>query len=265
MKFIRTNFDLIFLWLMSLIGVALVLSATSRYGAGLPSDSAWYISAADNLLRGKGLLQFDSSQLTAFPPLFTLLIAVLSRLLNMDVFIIGWILNVLLFGINILLSGLLIRKVFSPGSVYFYLGVMFTALSPSFLRMHASILTEPLFVTLMLGSIFIARKYLIKPDIKLIWGLGALAASAALLRFVGISLIASGFLIILLGFRRNWKQTLSHAMVFGLVSGIPIVSWLYFYNYRLFGAFLYPGNPRNANIKENFLQALRKIYYWFVP
>jgi hypothetical protein len=265
MTFVRRHVDIIFLGVMSGLGIALVFYATSTYGAGLATDSAWYISAAENLLRGYGLLTFDTSPLNAFPPLYTWLLAFISWLFKVDVFLVGWYLNIILIGVNIFLSGLLLRNVFSSNLVYFYSGILIITFSPSFLRMHASILTEPLFVTLMLLSIFIAKAYLQQPILKFVLGLTFLAALAPLLRFVGIGFILSGLIVIFYAQRSNWSAAIKHSLLFGFISITPFTLWSYFYNYRLYGSFLYPNIPRNPDFFINLLQALRKIFYWFVP
>src|SRR5215204_5034552 len=61
-----------------LLGLALILVATSRYGVGLSADSVTYLSAAQNLLSGRGYTSFDGSPLLVFPPLFSTLFAVVS-------------------------------------------------------------------------------------------------------------------------------------------------------------------------------------------
>lgn len=265
MTYLRKHADFTYLCVMSLLGSGLLFYATATYGAGLPTDSAWYLSAAENLLRGGGLVTFDTSPLSAFPPLYTFLLAALSHLLALDVFLAGWYLNGVLHGVNIFLSGLLLKDVFSSRRVFFYFGVLILVFSPSFMRMHASLLTEPLFLTLMLLSIFAARSYVQRQDLKLIVWLGLLAALAPLLRFVGMSFILSGLAVILLVHWKNWRLLLQRGFLFGLVAAPPFVAWSYFFNYLQYGAFLYPSIPRAPDFWVNLSQAVRKVFYWFVP
>ena len=62
------------------LGCALVLVATSRYGIGLSADSVTYLAAAQNIVDGRGYVNFDGAPVLAFPPLFSTLIAVLSAM-----------------------------------------------------------------------------------------------------------------------------------------------------------------------------------------
>ncbi|HEX5942577.1 MAG TPA: hypothetical protein VFY66_09880, partial [Anaerolineales bacterium] len=65
------------LFLSTLAGIAIVLGgiATSRYGAGVSSDSTKYLSVAQNLLAGNGLYDHRGLPLLSWPPLYSILLA----------------------------------------------------------------------------------------------------------------------------------------------------------------------------------------------
>lgn len=65
---------LVFALACSAVGFVAVLVATAA-GPGMNADSAAYYSAGINLADGKGLIQYDGSSLTSFPPGMSLLIA----------------------------------------------------------------------------------------------------------------------------------------------------------------------------------------------
>src|SRR5215216_5970785 len=96
-----------FLSTLAVIAILLCGVATSRYGAGVSSDSTKYLSVAQNLLAGNGLYDHKGFPLLSWPPLYSIILAGLSGLTGMDVFVAGWYFNVFLFGLNVFLSGVI--------------------------------------------------------------------------------------------------------------------------------------------------------------
>ncbi|HKY54508.1 MAG TPA: hypothetical protein VJM08_09390, partial [Anaerolineales bacterium] len=89
----------IFLSILAVIGMILCWAATFRYGAGVAADSTKYLSVAQNLLAGKGLYDHLNLPLLSWPPLYPILLAGLSLLTGLDVFVAGWYFNVFLLGL----------------------------------------------------------------------------------------------------------------------------------------------------------------------
>jgi len=265
MEFVWKRLDLVYLGLISILGVAFVFFVTSTYGAGLPTDGMRYISVADSLLKGQGFYDFDQGRLVWFPPLYPLMIAGLALLARADVFIVAWYLNAFLWGVNLFLSGWFLRKVFGAGSIYFYLASAMVFLSPSSLYMHTSILTEPLFLTVSLLFFLASARYLQRPTLDGFIALVFLAIGATLLRWAGLAHVAAGGLIVLWAWRRQVGRSLLWSASFGLLSTAPVAAWIYFHNYLATGTLWGSSSAGNVFVLENALQALRKSTYWFVP
>ena len=49
--------------------------ASSAHGPGVSTDAAMHLATADNLLRGRGLVDYRGAVFTQFPPLYSLLLA----------------------------------------------------------------------------------------------------------------------------------------------------------------------------------------------
>jgi len=264
-KSLPKNFDWIFLAILSLAGIGLVFLATSRYGAGVAGDSIHYISVADNLLNGKGFIDYTGGPLIWFPPLMPVLLAGLGRFLRADVFTVGWVLNALLWGVNIFLSGFFLRRIFPEKPIYFYLSALVVFLSPSALMMHASFLSDPLFLTLTLLFFIFGERYIQKRNGQTFLALLLLAVLAPLQRFSGLAQIVTGGLIIL--YANGWKinKSIPLAALFGVISTLPVASWVYFHNYLPYHTYWGTNNSAGADTVANVLQSLRKIMYWFIP
>lgn len=272
----------IFLASLSLAGIGLVFLTTAKYGAGLAGDSMNYISVAERLLAGDGFVDFADVPLVLFPPLFPVLIAALAWVSRADVFVVGWVLDALLWGLNIFLSGLFLKRVFRAQPIYFYLSTLIIFLSPSGLAMHASLLTDPLFLTFTLLFFLLGESYIEKPAWPPFVALFIIAALSPLLRYSGFTQIVTGGLIILYAHGRvsspggggrkamgelvqKLPKSLLLAAFFGIFSLLPMSLWIYFHNYLISGTWWGGSTTAGADPLVNILQSLRKIMYWFIP
>src|SRR5512140_259078 len=80
----------LFLLLLSVIGLALILLTTSKYGAGVSSDAARNLSTADNLLAAKGFVDMVGAPFVLWPPMYPLALAGLSLITGWGTFQIAW-------------------------------------------------------------------------------------------------------------------------------------------------------------------------------
>ena len=124
LKPLRKNSDWVFLSLLSLAGIGLVMVATSLYGAGVAGDSIHYLSVAENLLKGRGFMDYAGKPLIWFPPLLPLALAGLAWLFRADVLTVGGFFHAGLWGFNIFLSGYFLRRIFREKPLYFYLSTL---------------------------------------------------------------------------------------------------------------------------------------------
>ena len=135
------------LTIFGLAGFALIWFSTP-WGIGVGYDSIFYLSAADNLLSGSGLSRLDGYgniiPLTHFPPLYPILLAVLSFVLRMDMVSVSGLLSAISFGCLVFLTGWLvytITKTLIPG----ILSAIIVLSSPVLLDLQFLAMTEPLF------------------------------------------------------------------------------------------------------------------------
>jgi len=250
---------------LSLLGLGLGLFATSKYGAGLAGDSMHYLSVAENLLAGRGFTDFAGNPLILFPPLMPVIIAACAWLFRADVFTVAGPLNLILFALNIYLSGLCLRRVFPSHPHYYYAALLIITLSSSNLAMHASVLTDPLFLTFTLLFFLAGESYLLRPRWQPFLALLLIAMLAPLLRYSGFAQVVAGGLIILYAHGRSVWKSVPLAAFFGFAALLPSALWIYLHNYLPYGTWWGTNNASGADVSINFLQSLRKIMYWFVP
>jgi|GEM_PF-3308001 len=216
---------------LALAGVAAMVYMTPK-GPGIYYDSVIYVDSARNLLLGKGYvstlavsskvnLTHGERPLTCFPPLFPLILALIG-LWGPDPMNGAGGLNAFLFGLNILLVGLALRK-YTRGSFYTsVLGSFLMLTSATMLSVHSIAQTEPLFLFLGTLGILLVMRYLRNGSR---WALvaGSVAMALAFLtRYVGGALIVTGLVGILFVGSQAFSRRVMDGLIFLVVSVFPM-------------------------------------------
>lgn len=254
------------IFLAILAGSAILLCgmATSRYGAGISSDSTKYLSVAQSLVEGNGLVDHKGAPLLSWPPLYSMILAGLSLLTGLDVFVIGWYFNVFLYGLNAFLSGTIFYRVFVEKPLYAYLASLFVFLSISSLRIHADISSDPFYLTLTLGFLIAVDGYVKKHDYWSFAWMVLFSILAPLQRYVGLAITVTAEIVILVEHRKSIRTLLRDGFIVGSLSILPIAWWLIVHNLIMHGS-LWGLSSQPVSVGENVSLALTKMLHWFVP
>lgn len=255
--------DYIYILFFSIAQVVAAFFITSMYGPAINGDSMAYLSVADSLLSGRGMVDSFGGSLTQFPPLFPILLWAISSLFRSDVLFSAWVLNIVLFGINFMLMNIWLYRFFQKQKIYFYVASWFIFLSTSNLMMHTAVLTEPLYLTLILLFFIYSWLYSEKQSTIFFVILVLIAMLSPLLRFSGFSQILAGVLLIIYVNRKRFFRAIFLLGIFIIFSFSLIAIWLSMDNFLRYRIFI--GDGSQVNFVENLLQALRKIMYWFLP
>lgn len=239
--------------------------ATSRYGAGVTSDAVKYMAVAQNLLDGNGLYDHRGLPLQAWPPLYSISLAGLVWLTGMDVFIVAWYLNILLLGMNLVLSGVIFERVFMGRPLYAYLACSFVFLSVSSLRNHATIGSDVPYLGMTLAFLIALDDYIRKQPHRGFAWMVVMSALAPLLRYVGMTFAVTGLLVILVEQRKSMRVLLRDGLILGLLSALPIFWWLVIHNLMIHGSLWGAGSGGFVDVMQNIELALTKMLHWFVP
>jgi hypothetical protein len=235
---------------VTLAGLAGVASfGLTRRSPLLTTDSASYLSAAANLLTGRGLttafddstslyhphqaLLFDGSVPFAhFGPLYPLVLAGL-HFLTLGPLASARAVGVLSLVISVVLLCGLADRAFQgclPLMVLFVLVAVLGPSGPGFLpgnlfELSGEVLSEPLFYVLVLGTLVAGAHYLERGGERYFVGLLALAFLATLTRYVG----ASVALAVGLASLGTWRAAVPHRVrraVLIMGAGlVPLVGW----------------------------------------
>ncbi len=252
----------IYLLVLSVVATGFIVLATSKYGAGVSSDAARNLSTANSLLAGKGFVDMIGQPFILWPPLYPMLLAALSWATKWSTFQAAWYLNLLLYPLNIWLSGWLLYLIFRDAPAYAAAGALIITLSRSMLRIHANVASEPLFETLILFFVLTAAEYLQSSATRSLWSMCILAGLAALQRYPGIVLVAVALAVI---FYRDRQFAIRRATLPLLVSVLPISAWIGLHNLPVSGTLFGPRELGAMLPMQNIGLSLTKIMWWFVP
>lgn len=223
----RSKFQLfdIAIFLTAFLGAAHLLIRTSDYGPELTQDSWNYISVAENLAAGDGFKDWLQRAYT-FGPIFSLLVA-LFGVLGFDPIDIGRLINVIGFGLIILLTGYQL----SHHVRYRFLAVMGSvAVMTSFIMNDISsyLMSDTCYILFSLLALVQMWTFLTVEDRRgasLV--LSAVFASlATATRYIGIAIILTGIIIILT--RRNFTlyHRLKWVVIYGSISITLFGIWI---------------------------------------
>src|SRR5688572_17337045 len=254
----------IFLLALAVIAMILCGVATAKYGAGVSSDSTKYLSVAQNLLAGNGLYDHKGAPLLSWPPLYSIILASLSLLTGLDVFVAGWYFNVFLLGLNIFLSGVIFYRVFSERPLYAYLASLFVFLSISTLRIHANISSDPFYLTLTLGFLLAVDDYIKKRSYRAFAWMVLFSILAPLQRYIGLAITVTAEIVILIENRKSIRTLLRDGFLLGFASVLPIAWWLIVHNIMTYGS-LWGLSTQIVDANRNTSLAFTKMLHWFVP
>jgi hypothetical protein len=245
--------------LLAAIGLAAALAAgvaTSGHGPGVTPDSVVYLSVAESLGRGEGFLQFDGGPYLLWPPLYPALLALLSPVASP--LAAARLLNLALLAAIVFLAGNWTRRV--CGDAAGLVAALGVALSPA-AAMACMVFSEPLFILLTLAALLALAGYRSRPRTRTLLAAALFTALAALTRYLGMSLILAGAILILA--RRREPPKIGTAAIFVSIAGLPLGLWLG-RNYLLCGSLMGPRYPSATGMAAGAVQVLEVLNRWFL-
>ena len=222
------RFQLPMLLLLAAAGTVILLSATEN-GIGVSPDSVGYISAARSLHDGDGLNAIGPEgktiPLVHYPPLLPALLS-LSPVLGLDpVDGVRW-LNAVLFGIIILLVGVISGRCVRSCPWLAPAGSFLTLASVVMYRVYCMALSEPLFIFLVTLGLFLLARYTQRPFLGLLIGASVAVSLSFLTRYAGIAYVLAGILWLVMQARRNRLGRVRDAAVFAAICVAPAAIWM---------------------------------------
>ena len=217
---------LIYLGALSIAGMVIVYLATSRMGPGVSTDSAMILSTGENLVRGQGLVDYTGTELTQFPPLYSLIMGLGSALSGQDIFVVGWALNIVVFGALVWFSGLYLYDAFPSEAILAYFGSFVVMSSTSLIEISSNIASDPLFMLMVIFFLMLCAAYLRSGQISYIAFAAVLTIVASFQRYAALALVIAGALLLAYAHRAHWRRAFARALLFAVATAAPIFAWV---------------------------------------
>lgn len=210
-----TNLDS---FIAACIGFYAIYIYTSYSGVGLSPDSIMYASAADSFQAHGNMMTFNKTPITFFPvfyPFFLGVIEFFSRINPMEA---GAMINRFLFAGVIFTSGWIMERFMSHSRIYKWLVLIAIILSPALLEIYSYLWSETLFILEILFFIIAWWKYTHTHSIRMLMIAAIITAISCITRYAGVTIVATGGLLILLDYELTIRKKISHLFLYGFVS-----------------------------------------------
>lgn len=220
----RFGFPAAFAAACAVLAAALVLVRTGGHGVGLHWDSAVFVSVAENLLAGRGFVDWRGEPLTLWPPLYPLLLAA-GGLAGLDPRQFAGPLNAAVLGLTVLAAGAWMRRRLRSRLLAAW-GCLAAALSLPLAWAASQALTDAAFVLFAVLALVCADRFLDGGRRSSLAFAAAFAALACLTRYNGVAAVAAIALALLL--QRGaapWEKE-RRAAAFAIAALLPLGLWM---------------------------------------
>lgn len=258
-RVVKVDLLTVLLAVISGVGSVLILLRTANYGINLTDDADSYISAARSLIDGRGFTHWTGYPFADRSPLYSVILAVISNS-GLDVIKTAEYVNALTFGLTIFVVAMWLKSRIESRFLVVWAACTLV-LSISLAEFTARPGTESLFILFLCCSLF-ALDHFLSTQRRSFLILSAVCAAAALLtRYVGVTLIGSGLLLLL--WRRDipLRTRLSNIAVWCVVAIAPFSLWI-LRNLLTVGSILGTVYPDEFTVLRSLHNATNEVTLW---
>jgi len=214
LNYLKKNTDSL---IAAAIGFVVIMLFTDYGGIGISPDSIVYAGTARSIVSGNGFVDYSGSPLVIFPLFYPFFLGVVMFISQRDIIAIAPVLNGLMFAALIFLSGTLIERFKYKTNLYKRIILIITAFSPSLIEIYSMLWSESLFILLVLVFILLFHRYLLTHSFLSLIIAAIVAAMAFDTRYAGITIVATGCVLIFFDKNLGWKKTSEHILLFGSI------------------------------------------------
>ena len=260
------NWILFALVLIAVIGLVLMLYVTDQ-GVSLGSDSAAYIAAAQNFLKGYGLswvsAKLEVKPLVHYPPFYPIVLAGF-ELASINAIDAARLVNTIAFGLGIFLIGLII-KIATGSNLLAIGGALLMLVSGEQIEIHSWGMSEPLFISLSLLGLTLLFLFLRDSNAIYLVLSAFVFGLVAITRYIGAVYIFATLTVLMLDIRLEIRARLKNLLRFLIISTLPLAFWM-------MRNFLAVGKVSNrtlglntVTLERDFNVGFKSVLNWFLP
>lgn len=213
-----------------LLSVSFILSLlfifwSTPLGIGVSPDSVVYIETARSILSGKGFL-YNSQPLTHYPPMYPLILA-LSGLLSSDPLEGARWLHTLLFGLNVLVIGVIGFLSTNKSIIGSLTSVLLFISSAKMFDVYTWAWSEPAFVLFSFLAFLFLALYIFGSSKWFLLGASLFIAASLTTRYIALTLFPPIILVILLFGEKCFKDRMKDCITLMSIGILPLMIWLF--------------------------------------
>lgn len=207
------------------LGMSLLLYATSLHGVGVSRDSVSYLNAAKNLATTGALstdfLPGEPRPFTHWPPLYPAILFPL-LLLGGDIARQAVVLNAILLALYLIAIQLLVLRFTENSILVALLAGLYAAFVYDVQYIYARAWSETVFLVFLLFGTLSLTEYLAKPRWAWLLLASSFFALGWLSRYVGVVLPVAGASAVVLWSRRSFWWRVRDAVILGVIATAPV-------------------------------------------
>jgi hypothetical protein len=177
-----------------------------------------YASTATNIQAHGSLLTFNKNPITFFPVFYPFFLAIIQFVTRVDPIKAGAMINASLFALVVFTSGWIMEKFVVHSRIYKWLILVAIILSPALLEIYSFLWSETLFIFEILLFIVAYWRYMHTHTIKWLLLVGIITGISCITRYVGVTIVATGGLLLLLDTELTVKKKITHILYYGITS-----------------------------------------------
>ena len=212
------------LWLLGGVGTGSIILREFNSGVILERDSPLYISVARNLLEGAGFIDLYGNNLITAAPLFTVVVALVSSV-GIDAITAAAYANAVIFGLITVATTTWLRRHIESRFLILWAGCA-VILSVLLARSSAAVLTDSLFILLVILSLAALDRFLDTSRRSALVLAAIWTALACLTRYIGVTVLITGWLILLMQSDSPIRQKAKHLAVYSAIAMAPVSGWM---------------------------------------
>jgi hypothetical protein len=206
-------------------GAFMLMAWITARGPGVSPDSVAYLETARSLLAGNGFFAGDQP-LTAYPPVYPLLLAIAGWFQHGNVLHAARWLGALLFAVNVMLLGISFFVSTKHSLAAMGCGMLVVLASAPVLRLHAMAWSEAPFIAFTLGAYLLLALYLARSRPWLLLAAALCAGIAMATRYIGFTMLPAMAGVLLFFSERPLRRKLGETLLLTVVASLPLAAWL---------------------------------------
>ena len=214
-SFFKKNIDSL---IAAITGFVIILLFTRYGGIGISPDSVVYSTAAEHLKTAGKFTDFTQSPVIDFPFFYPFFLSIVMRVTSLKPLVFGAYLNAFLFATVIYVAGYMMEQ-FTHRSKWYKAAILSCiALSPALLEDYSMLWSETVFILLLLFFMMAMHRYFQSHSHRALIAAATITAVACITRYAGVTIIATGGIVILLDTKLEWRKKIIHLLLFSCIS-----------------------------------------------